>query len=53
MPQPTGLRIGTGPPDPAPPSKSLPAQLVHAEELRLYNERNGQVPGQGRVLGQA
>ena len=53
MPQPSGLRVGTGPPDPAPPSKALPAQEARAEDVRLYNERMGAVPGQGRVIGLA
>lgn len=53
---PTGLRVGqhdrsatTEPQNPA----NIPARIKEAEDLRLYNERRGHVPGQGPVIGSA
>jgi hypothetical protein len=50
----TGLKIGT----PTPPAEAdnplnIPARIKAAEDLRLYNERRGYVPGQGNVIGVA
>jgi hypothetical protein len=51
---PAGLRIGT----PTPPAEAgnplnIPARIKQAEDVRLYNERRGYVPGQGNVIGVA
>lgn len=53
---PTGLRVGQ--PDRSatteqPNAATIPAQIKRAEDVRLYGERLGRVPGQGRVLGSA
>lgn len=50
---PTGLRAGEAERPAEPNPLNIPQRIKEAEDVRLYNERRGYVPGQGAVIGQA